>query len=135
MRKEECEFSHFTIQPGKGRKYIPFAFISTKPVLGFARPKCFALYMRKKNPRSVPWTRTYRRLNRKVASDAAVKRRSYKVARVQRAIVGADLAFIQEVRAKHGQKQDRSAAAKAARTEVAERKTAKAAPAPKPAKK
>ncbi len=125
MRKEECEFSHYQIQPGKGRRYVPFAFISTKPVLAFCKPKCFAMYMRKKNPREVPWTRTFRRLRRKLTTDRVVKRRTTKATKVQRAIVGADLQFIQEVRAKHAQKTDRSAAAKAARAEVAERKAAK----------
>jgi large subunit ribosomal protein L24e len=80
--------------------------------------------MRKKNPRTVPWTKTFRRLHRKTAADAVVKRRSHKAARVNRAIVGADLQFIQEVRAKHV-KVDRSAKAKAIRSEVADRKAAK----------
>ena len=139
MRKEECEFSHFTIHPGHGRHYVPIAFLSTKPVLIFSHKKCFRLYLRKKNPREVPWTRTYRRLHKKTATDRVVRRRTYKVQRAQRAYVGCELSYIQEIRAKHP-KVDRTAKGAAIRAEVAERKAAKegkvaAAPAPKPAKK
>jgi large subunit ribosomal protein L24e len=133
MKKEECTFSGLPIYPGHGRKFVPFAFLSTKPVLPFALPRCFALYLRKKNPREVPWTRTFRRLRRKTTTDRVVRRRTFKVKKVDRAIVGADLAYIQEVRAKKGTK-DRTAANKAAREEVAARKAAgktAAKPAPK----
>ena len=123
VRKDECEFSHFAIHPGHGRRYVPFAFISTKPVLAFARPKCFVLYQRKKNPRFVLWTRTYRRLHKKHADDAKSKRRTRKVSRAPRAVVGADLPMIQEVRAKN-KKVDRSAKGSAVRAEVAARKAA-----------
>ena len=125
MRKEECEFSSFAMWPGTGRRYVPFAFLSTKPVLPFARPKCLALYMRKKNPRTVPWTRTFRRLHKKQTLETKTRRRTTKTSRVQRAIVGADLSYIQEVRAKHAPKVDRSAKGKAVRAEMAERKAAK----------
>jgi len=125
MRKDECEFSSFLMYPGTGIRYVPFAFLSTKPVLPFARPKCLALYMRKKNPRTVAWTRTFRRLNKKATSETVVRRRSHKVSRVARAIVGADLSYIQEVRAKHAPKVDRTAKGKAVRAEMAERKAAK----------
>ena len=124
VRKDECEFSSFMIHPGHGTRYVPFAFISTKPVLSFARPKCFVQYKRKKNPRFVPWTRTFRRLNKKMASDITTKKRTKKIVRAPRAFVGADLAYIQEVRAKRPAK-DRSTARKAAVAEVAARKAAK----------
>ena len=125
MRKDECEFSSFLMSPGPGRRYVPFAFLSTKPVLPFARPKCFALYKRKKNPRTVAWTRTFRRLHKKTSAEATTRRRTTKTSRVARAIVGADLSYIQEVRAKQAPKVDRSAKGKAVRAEMAERKAAK----------
>ncbi|CUG87337.1 60S ribosomal protein L24e, putative [Bodo saltans] len=124
MRVVECEFSNFAVHPGHGRRYVPFAFLSTKPVLTFARKKCFGLYMRKKNPRFVPWTRTYRRIHRKTTTDRVAKRRAVRATKITRAIVGADLSYIQEVRAK-SKKVDRSAKGKAVRAEVAERKAAK----------
>ncbi|CAJ1013692.1 Ribosomal protein L24e, putative [Leishmania shawi] len=77
----------------------------------------------KKNPRFIPWTRTYRRIHRKTTTDRVNRRRAARAVRVQRAIVGADLSYIQEVRATR--KEDRSAKAKAVRAEVAERKAAK----------
>ena len=126
MRKDECEFSGFLMYPGTGSRYVPFAFLSTKPILTFARPNCLALYMRKKNPRTVPWTRTFRRLHKKTTSETVARRRTHKTgSRISRAIVGADLSYIQEVRAKHTVKVDRSAKGKAVRAEVAERKAAK----------
>jgi len=123
MRTIECEISHFAVHPGHGRRYVPFAFLSTKPVLTFSRPKCFAMYMRKKNPRFLPWTRTYRRIHRKTTSDRVTRRRTARAVKAQRAIVGAELSYIQEVRSRVPV--DRSAKAKAARAEVAARKAAK----------
>ena len=125
MRKDECEFSSFIMHPGTGRRYVPFAFLSTKPVLPFARPKCMALYLRKKNPRTVPWTRTFRRLHKKTSAETTARRRSHKSSKVARAIVGAELSYIQEVRAKQAPKVDRSAKGKAVRAEMAERKAKK----------
>jgi large subunit ribosomal protein L24e len=138
MRKEECEYSQFVIHPGHGRKYVPFAFISTKPVLTFARKKCIVWYLRKTNPRDVAWTKTYRRLHKKTATDRVVRRRVAKTSKVPRAIVGADLAQIQEIRNRNT-KEDRSAKGKAVKAELAERKAGakagKVAAAPKAAKK
>ena len=125
MKKGECEFSNFVMYPGTGRRYVPFAFLSTKPVLPFARPKCMALYLRKKNPRTVPWTRTFRRLHKKTSAETTARRRSHKSSKVARAIVGAELSYIQEVRAKQAPKVDRSAKGKAVRAEMAERKAKK----------
>jgi len=124
-KKDECEFSGFAVHPGHGRRYVPFAFISTKPVLVFSRPKAFGLYLRKRNPRFVPWTQTFRRLHRKTVDDGKAKRRSKKVVRAPRAIVGADLAFIEQTRAKNAKKEDRTAKGKAVKAELAERKAAK----------
>ena len=126
MRKEECEFSQFAIHPGHGIRYVPYAFISTKPVLTFERNKSLQKYMNKTNPRDVAWTKTFRRLHKKTATDRVVKRRTNKITKAPRAIVGADLAYIQEVRAKNV-KVDRSAKGKAVRAELAERKGAKGA--------
>jgi large subunit ribosomal protein L24e len=124
MKKEECEFSGYAVHPGHGRRYVPFAFISTKPVLVFSRPKAFALYMRKRNPREVPWTRTFRRLHRKHVEEGKSKRRVKKAVRAPRAIVGADLAYIEQTRAKNAKKEDRTAKGKAVKAELAERKAA-----------
>ncbi|EPY24538.1 large subunit ribosomal protein L24e [Strigomonas culicis] len=121
MRVIECEFSHYAVHPGHGRRYVPFAYLSTKPVLTFNRPKCFALYMRKKNPRFVPWTRTFRRIHRKTTTDRVTRRRAARAVKVERAYVGADLAQIKELRK---ERVDRSAKGKAIRAEMAERKAA-----------
>ena len=120
MRKEECEFSSYAIHPGHGIRYVPYAFISTKPVLAFERKKGLIWFRRKTNPRDVAWTKTFRRLHKKTASDRVVKRRTTKVTKIPRAIVGADLSYIQESRAKNS-KVDRSAKGKAVRAELAER--------------
>ena len=122
MRKEECEFSSYAIHPGHGRRYVPYAFISTKPVLAFERNKGLVWYLRKTNPRDVAWTKTFRRLHKKTATDRVVKRRATKVTKAPRAIVGADLSYIQESRAANNKKEDRSAKSKAVRAELAERK-------------
>ena len=122
VRRDECEFSNFMIHPGHGRRYVPFAFISTKPILSFHSAKCFAQYKRKKNPRFVAWTRTFRRLNKKSSEAVIAKTRNRKSNRQPRAIVGMDLATIQERRATRPAPKDRSAKRKAAEAEMAFRK-------------
>ena len=135
MKKEECTFSGDPIHPGRGKRYIAIAFLSTKPVLPFATRRTAQLFLRKKNPRYVPWTRTYRKVNRKGTAEETAKRRARKVRRVvQRGYFGMDHEAIQAKKVHAAKKTEKTAAGKAAKAEIADRK-AKVAPKKAPAGK
>eukprot|EP01000_Liburna_glaciale_P003272 NODE_2550_length_525_cov_1182.119748_g1991_i0.p1 GENE.NODE_2550_length_525_cov_1182.119748_g1991_i0~~NODE_2550_length_525_cov_1182.119748_g1991_i0.p1 ORF type:complete len:148 (-),score=62.71 NODE_2550_length_525_cov_1182.119748_g1991_i0:81-500(-) len=85
--------------PGHGRRYVPFIFQSTKPVLAFVGSKEQKHFLNKKNPRKVTWTVLYRRLHKKGAEAETIRKRARKVKKVQRAIVGADLDAIKQKKA------------------------------------
>jgi large subunit ribosomal protein L24e len=102
----------------------------------FANAKSRKLYLRKKNPRVIRWTVTYRRLNKKMANVDQIKKRARKAKKSVRPIVGADL---ETIRQKKAQRETiRIASKEAALKELEERKKkraeakAKAAAAPKP---
>ncbi len=53
----------------------------------------------RRNPREIRWTQIYRRLHRKGASEEVSKKKTRKVQKLQRAIVGASLEVIKQKRA------------------------------------
>ena len=125
MKKDECTFSGQPIYPGHGLRYVAANFVSTKPVLPFSCHRCVNFYRRKKNARFVGWTRMYRRVNKKGVTEEAARKRSRKTKKVvQRGFVGADIETLRTMRQAVSKPADRSAAAKAAKAEVATRKAA-----------
>ena len=50
--------------------------------------------MQRKNPRKIAWTQVYRRMHKKGITEEVAKKRSRKTFKLQRGIVGADLATI-----------------------------------------
>eukprot|EP00760_Papus_ankaliazontas_P017600 PhM_4_TR17339/c0_g1_i1/m.65770/K02896/RP-L24e, RPL24; large subunit ribosomal protein L24e len=126
MKKEECTFSGQPIHPGHGRRFVATNFVSTKPILPFACRRSVQLYRRKKNPRYVAWTRMYRRINKKGMTEETARKRARKARRVvQRGFVGADVETLRTMKQAVAKPSDRSAAAKAARAELADRKAKK----------
>jgi len=113
MKVETCSFSGFKIYPGKGKVYIRidsrvYRFVSSKPE---------SLFLQRKNPRKLAWTQVYRRAHRKGITEEVAKKRSKKTVKIQRGIVGADLASIMAKRNQKPEVRDaqRQAAIKAAK--------------------
>eukprot|EP00996_Jenningsia_fusiforme_P005331 NODE_6277_length_587_cov_469.288104_g5866_i0.p2 GENE.NODE_6277_length_587_cov_469.288104_g5866_i0~~NODE_6277_length_587_cov_469.288104_g5866_i0.p2 ORF type:complete len:153 (-),score=35.52 NODE_6277_length_587_cov_469.288104_g5866_i0:80-538(-) len=125
MRKGACVLSGYPVHPGHGKRYVPTLVQSTKPVLTFFNNKTRQKYLRKKNPREVRWTVTYRRVHKKAVSAETIRKRAKKVRKVQRPILGADLEEIQRKKAQRGEL--RAASKEAALKELAERKAKKEA--------
>eukprot|EP00008_Paramoeba_atlantica_P006313 CAMPEP_0201492448 /NCGR_PEP_ID=MMETSP0151_2-20130828/33137_1 /ASSEMBLY_ACC=CAM_ASM_000257 /TAXON_ID=200890 /ORGANISM="Paramoeba atlantica, Strain 621/1 / CCAP 1560/9" /LENGTH=132 /DNA_ID=CAMNT_0047879255 /DNA_START=52 /DNA_END=450 /DNA_ORIENTATION=+ len=126
MRKEECTFSGLPVHPGHGIRFVATNFVSTKPVLPFASNRCTTLYRRKKNARYVPWTRMYRRINRKGMTEETARRRARKSKKVvQRGFVGADVETLRTMKQAVPKKPERGAAAAAIRAEIKARKEMK----------
>ena len=101
-------------------------------VLKFASPKARVLYMKKRNPRMIRWTVTYRRINKEMVTADQIRKRAKKVRKAQRPIIGADL---ESIRQKKAQKETiRIASREAALKELQDRKTKRQEAAKKTAK-
>merc|ERR1712137_1449863 len=121
MKTGLCQFSGAKIYPAKGRRFVR----GDSKAFTFVDRKSEAAFHRKVNPRSVRWTQVYRRLHRKGTTEEVSKKKSRKVQKVQRAIVGASLDVIKR---KRNQKPEvRAASREAALKEVKDRNKAAAA--------
>jgi len=88
VKTELCAFSEYRIYPGHGMKFIRK---DGSPVL-LGSSKCKRLLiLNKKKPAKLMWTQQWRRLNKKGKDEGVVRKRSKRVVKVQRAIVGASL--------------------------------------------
>ena len=140
MRKENCLFSGLPVHPGHGKRYVPTLVQSTRPVLTFVTAKTRKLYLRKKNPRVIRWTVTYRKLNKKTATVEEIRKRNKKSKRIARPIAGADLDTIRQKRAQRDTIREAARdaalkeleARKAKRAEAKSKDVKKAAPKAKP---
>ncbi|KAJ5101097.1 hypothetical protein N7456_007149, partial [Penicillium angulare] len=121
MRTFDDSFSGQKIYPGKGKLYIR----GDSKIFRFQNGKSESLFLQRKNPRRIAWTVLYRRQHRKGISEEVAKKRSRKVVKHQRAIVGASLDVIKERRSQRPEA--REAARKQAITDAKEKKAASAA--------
>jgi len=89
MKVEVCAFSGFKIHPGKGVHYVPCVSVqSTRPVFSFINRKCVRFFVRKRNPRKVPWTQLFRRQHKKGTIEEVKKRRVRRAQKVVRGYAG-----------------------------------------------
>ena len=90
MRVERCDFSGAKVYPSRGKIYVR----GDSKVFRFAGSKEESLFLQRKNPRKIAWTQVYRRMHKKGITEEVAKKRSRKNVKVQRGVVGADLASI-----------------------------------------
>nr|BAK00513.1 predicted protein [Hordeum vulgare subsp. vulgare] len=121
MKTEVCQFTGFKIYPGHGKRYVR----ADNKAFTLINGKAEANFLMRRNPREIRWTQIYRRLHRKGASEEVAKKKTRKVQKMQRAIVGASLEVIKQKRAE--KPEQRAASREAALKEVKDRKKAKAA--------
>jgi len=109
----------FKIYAGHGVKYVR----ADSRAFTFVDNKCEQYFLMKRNPRKIRWTQVYRRLHKKGHTEEVTRKRSRKTQKLQRAIVGASL---QEIRQMRNQKPEiRAASREAALREIKERKKEK----------
>lgn len=77
----------------------------------FINAKCEKAFLGKSNPRKVKWTQVYRRIHKKGTSQEVQKKKTRRVVKVQRDIVGATL---DQIKQKRAQRPEIRAAAKEA---------------------
>jgi len=120
MKPEQCAFSSFKIYPGHGHRYI---HKDGKSVF-LINNKSTAHYLNKMNPRLFAWTVLYRKSHKKGHTEEAAKKRTRRVQKFTRAIVGASL---EAIKAKRNQKpEQRALAREQALREAKEKKKEKA---------
>lgn len=117
-----CTFSGLKIYPGRGIRYVPTVNMqSTKPVFSFLGRKSRSLFHQRVNARKVAWTKIFRAVHKGSIGDVK-KKRTRRVARVRRDIVGAPLALIKERRTLRSRKEVRSQVQKRVQKEKKDKK-------------
>ncbi|KAF6007225.1 60S ribosomal protein L24 [Brettanomyces bruxellensis] len=95
MKVEVDSFSGSKVYPGRGTLYVR----GDSKIFRFQNSKTASLFQQRKNPRRLAWTVLYRKQHKKGISEVVQKKKSRKVVKHQRAIVGASLELIKERRA------------------------------------
>jgi large subunit ribosomal protein L24e len=94
MKLEICSFSGHKIYPGRGKVYVRL----DSRTFRFVSAKAESLFLQRKNPRKIHWTVVFRKMHKKGISEETAKKRTRKVVKVQRAVVGASLDVIKQKR-------------------------------------
>ncbi|KAL4063792.1 60S ribosomal protein L24, partial [Scleroderma citrinum] len=120
-------FSGYRIYPAKGKLFVR----GDSKIFRFANSKNSSLFLQRKNPRKISWTQVYRRMHKKGITEEIAKKRSRRVVKHQRGVVGADLAAIAAKRNQTAavRSQQRLAAIQKAKTEKKEKESKKTKPA------
>merc|ERR1712154_556879 len=115
---ELCALSEYRIYPGNGKLFIRR---DGKPIF-LGSSKAFSLTMQRKKPAKLVWTQAWRRLHKKGLAETTTKKRTRRVNKVARAVVGLSL---DDIRKKQSVKPEvRTAQREAALKEVKARKAA-----------
>ncbi|KAL4781577.1 ribosomal protein L24e-domain-containing protein [Aspergillus varians] len=118
MRTYDDSFSGQKIYPGKGKLFVR----GDSKIFRFQNGKSESLFLQRKNPRRIAWTVLFRRHHKKGISEEVAKKRTRRVVKRQRAIVGASLDVIKERRSQRPEA--RAAARQEAIKEAKEKKAA-----------
>merc|ERR1711920_591773 len=92
INTELCALSEYRIYPGNGRQFIRR---DGKPIF-LGSSKAYSLTLQRKKPAKLVWTQAWRRLHKKGLAETTQKKRTRRVAKVARAVVGASLEDIKK---------------------------------------
>eukprot|EP00401_Gymnodinium_catenatum_P070986 CAMPEP_0117508766 /NCGR_PEP_ID=MMETSP0784-20121206/27120_1 /TAXON_ID=39447 /ORGANISM="" /LENGTH=164 /DNA_ID=CAMNT_0005304335 /DNA_START=68 /DNA_END=562 /DNA_ORIENTATION=- len=124
IKTDLCQYTEYRIYPGHGQKFIA----KDGKVNFFISAKVDSLFHQRIKPVKLRWTQAWRRMNKKGKVDEQAKKRTRKVQKFQKAIVGMSL---DDIKKKKAQKPElRQAAKEAAAKEAKARVQKKAATAP-----
>ncbi|KAK3876894.1 hypothetical protein Pcinc_018356 [Petrolisthes cinctipes] len=132
MKLQLCNFSGYKIQPGHGKTMVR----TDGKTFMFMNKKCEHSFLMKRNPREVRWTMLYRRIHKKGIEEEITKKRTRRIQKFTRAIVGASLTDIMAKRNMKPEvrKAQREQAIRAAKEKNRAAKASKKASAPAPSK-
>ena len=89
-----CTFSEYRIYPGRGIKFVS----RDCKIHFFINKKCTMLFRRKIKAVKLNWTQAWRRYFQKSKAEQAVKKRTKRKVKVQKAIEGLSLEIIQKMK-------------------------------------
>eukprot|EP00448_Togula_jolla_P015154 CAMPEP_0170592182 /NCGR_PEP_ID=MMETSP0224-20130122/12793_1 /TAXON_ID=285029 /ORGANISM="Togula jolla, Strain CCCM 725" /LENGTH=160 /DNA_ID=CAMNT_0010916081 /DNA_START=58 /DNA_END=540 /DNA_ORIENTATION=+ len=125
IKTDLCNYTEYRIYPGHGQKFVA----KDGKVHFFITAKADSLFHQRIKPVKLRWTQAWRRMNKKGKVEEGAKKRTRKVAKFQKAIVGMTL---DDIKKKKAQKPELRQAAKEAAAKEAK---ARAAQKPKAAAK
>eukprot|EP00401_Gymnodinium_catenatum_P070289 CAMPEP_0117485100 /NCGR_PEP_ID=MMETSP0784-20121206/14796_1 /TAXON_ID=39447 /ORGANISM="" /LENGTH=163 /DNA_ID=CAMNT_0005279687 /DNA_START=78 /DNA_END=569 /DNA_ORIENTATION=- len=124
IKTDLCQYTEYRIYPGHGQKFIA----KDGKVNFFITAKVDSLFHQRIKPVKLRWTQAWRRMNKKGKVDEQAKKRTRKVQKFQKAIVGMTL---EDIKKKKAQKPElRQAAKEAAAKEAKARMQKKTTSAP-----
>mmetsp|Transcript_22776 Transcript_22776/g.41526 ORF Transcript_22776/g.41526 Transcript_22776/m.41526 type:complete len:159 (-) Transcript_22776:136-612(-) len=127
IKTDLCQYTEYRIYPGHGQKYMA----RDGKISLFINKKVNSLFHQRIKPVKLRWTQAWRKMNKKGKVDETSKKRSRKVQKFQKAIVGMSL---DDIKKKKGQKLELRAAKEAAEKEAKARMQKKSAAAKSGAK-
>merc|ERR1719327_800071 len=126
IKTDLCQYTEYRIYPGHGQKFIA----KDGKVHFFISAKADSLFHQRIKPVKLRWTQAWRRMNKKGKADEQAKKRTRKVQKFQKAIVGMSL---DDIKQKKAMKPELRQAAKEQAAKEAKARQAKKASAPKAA--
>ena len=84
IKTQLCAFSEYRMYPSIGRCF----FRKDGQVIWLSSSKAISMYHQKKKPQKLAWTMAWRRMHKKATDSHRAKRRTRKIVKVQRAVVG-----------------------------------------------
>ena len=116
IKTDLCPYTEYKIYPGHGIRFIA----KDAKVHYFISKKARRLYRQKIKPVKLRWTQAWRRMNKKGKVDESGKKRTRKVQKFQKAIVGMSL---DDIKKKKAQKPELRQVAKEAAAKEAKART------------
>merc|ERR1711953_1588454 len=95
IKTDLCAYTEYRIYPGRGQKFVA----KDGKVSFFISTKAASLFHQKIKPVKLRWTQAWRRMNKKGKADEQGKKRTRKVQKFQKAIVGMSLDDIKKKKA------------------------------------
>merc|ERR1719245_1202636 len=87
IKTDLCSYTEYRIYPGHGQKFVA----KDGKVSFFISKKAESLFHQRIKPVKLRWTQAWRRMNKKGTANEQVKKRTRKVQKFQKAIVGMSL--------------------------------------------
>uniref|UniRef100_A0A6U6MZP8 Large ribosomal subunit protein eL24-related N-terminal domain-containing protein n=1 Tax=Alexandrium andersonii TaxID=327968 RepID=A0A6U6MZP8_9DINO len=107
IKTDLCSYTEYRVYPGGGQKFVA----KDGKVSFFISKKAESLFHQRIKPVKLRWTQAWRRMNKKGTANEQVKKRTRKVQKFQKAIVGMSL---DDIKKKKAQKPELRAEAKEA---------------------
>merc|ERR1719272_39500 len=123
IKTDLCPYTEYRIYPGRGTRFIA----RDAKVHFFISTKASSLFHQKIKPVKLRWTQAWRRMNKKGKADESGKKRTRKVQKFQKAIVGMSL---EDIKKKKAQKPELRQVAKEAAAKEAKARVTKGGKAP-----